>query len=149
MVLVKSVQMIQEKSMGSKLALAPGIQSAREVRRYEIGDFRATFFDKIVSFDIVEYTYVVIMYGKDSDEPLLYFTSEKNTAPFEELFRRLGIEPTTGTKESGGIGSHFFCMFDEDGHSNYGASDDWGDADKFEQEVLKAINEGLDKAPSA
>jgi hypothetical protein len=142
MILVKSVQMTQKEFM-SKLPLAPSIQSAREVRRYEIGDFRATFFDEIVSADVVEYTYLVIMYGKESDEPILYFTAEKNTAPFAELFQQLAIVPETNA------GSHFFCMFDEDGHSNYGASDDWGDADKFEQRVLEAINEGLDKEPSA
>lgn len=135
--------------MRSRLTIAPSIQSAREVRRHELGNFRATFFDEIVSFDIVEYTYLVIMYGKHSDEPLLYFTSEKNTAPIEELFRQLEIVPETSTAEGGGTGSHFFCVFDEDGHSNYGASDDWGDADKFEQEVLKMINEGLGKEPPA
>ena len=135
--------------MTSGLTLKPGIQSAREVRRHELGDFSATLFDEIVSFDIVEYTYVMILYNKASGEPILYFTSEKNTAPFAEMFQNLGIKPRSNADGSEGMGSHFFCMFDGEGHSNYGASNDWGDVEKFEQEVLRAIGEGLGKAPPA
>ena len=135
--------------MNSKLTLKPGIQSAREVRRHEFGDFRAILFDEIVSFDIVEYTFMMILYSNKSGEPILYLTSEKNSAPFVELFQNLGIEPQTNAEGIEGTGSHFFCAFDEDGHSNYGASNNWADADKFEQEALKAIGEGLGKVPSA
>jgi hypothetical protein len=135
--------------MPSRLTLKPDIQSAREVRRHEFGDFRATLFDEIVSFDIVEYTFMMILYSNKSGEPILYLTSEKNSAPFAELFQSLGIKPATDADGIEGTGSHFFCVFDEDGHSNYGASNDWADADKFEQEALKAIGEGLEKAPSA
>jgi len=135
--------------MTSGLTLKPGILSAREVRCHDFGDFRATLFDEIVSSDIVEYTYMVILYNNASGEPVLYFTAEKNTAPFAELFQSLGIEPQTDADGNEGTGSHFFCVFDEDGHSNYGASNDWGDVGKFEQEALKAIGEGLGKVPSA
>jgi hypothetical protein len=35
------------------VGIKPEIQSAREVRRHEFGDFRAILFDEIASLDIV------------------------------------------------------------------------------------------------
>ena len=128
--------------MQSRLKLRPHILSAREVRQYDFGTFRATFFDNIVSADIVHYAFVVILYDRDGDEPIAYLTSERNDAPFDELLRKLGI-----ASDPEGTGSHFLCMFDEDGHHNYGASDDWGDADKFERRVLDDFAKSLDLPP--
>lgn len=63
--------------MTSKLTLTPNIQSAREIRSREIGEFKVTFFDEVMSFDIVEYAYVAILCGNKSNIPILCFTSEK------------------------------------------------------------------------
>ncbi len=129
--------------MTAALPLKPSIRSSRELKRYDFQKFRATLFDQIVSYDLVEYSFILILYDKATDDPVMYLTSEKNTSPFGELFANLGIAPEAGEESAGGSGSHYFCVFDIDGHSNYGASDDWGDVDKFEQKFLEDIQEGL------
>ena len=45
--------------------------------------------------------------------------------------------------EAPGPGSHFLGMFDENGHSNFGNREDWGDAARFEAEALEILAERL------
>jgi hypothetical protein len=43
-----------------------------------------------------------------------------------------------------GGGSHFLCVFDENGHINQGGSDDWADEGKFTTRALQIIKEKSD-----
>jgi len=120
----------------NRLPMKPSIQSAREISRYTVGDFTMVVYDQIKSVDIVEYAFVAALFEKGDGDPRLFFTSEKNTKPLAALFENLGIESKPD-------GSHYFCVFDVDGHSNYGASDDWADATKFVQEVNSTLDQSL------
>ena len=128
---------------------SPNVVSAREVRRYKLGSNQAVFFDNIVTSDIVQYTYMAILYGESSKAPLICITSEVNTQFGRKLMQHLGIEQDGGAEASADGGSHFYCVFDQDGHHNYGASDDWGQAELFERETLKMIAEGSGLNPTA
>jgi hypothetical protein len=120
----------------NRLPMKPSIQSGREISRHTVGDFTMVVYDEIKSVDVVEYAFVAALFKKGDGEAQLYLTSEKNTSPIGALFESLGIdsEPT---------GSHYLCAFDIDGHSNYGASDDWADATKFIEKANESLEEGL------
>jgi hypothetical protein len=122
--------------MENELPMRPSIQSKHEISRYTAGKMTAVMYDQVESLDIVEYTFVAEIFYEGDSEPRLYFTSEKNDAPFDQLFKDIGVESEPG-------GSNFFCAFDVDGHSNYGASDDWADATKFVQKVKASLDEAL------
>ena len=127
--------------MTSQLALRPNIQSAKEYSRHRMSNITVVFYRDIVSVDVVQYEYVAALFRDGDGEPGLYFTSERNITPIPALLQSLGVE-TDGEA----AGSHFFCVFDVDGHSNYGASDDWADAAKFQRKVLADMTEGLSPA---
>ena len=122
--------------MAGRIAYSPNIQSAREFGRHVLGKFIVVFYDQVVSVDVIQYRFVAVLFAEGDGDPLLYFTSEKSSTVIPDLMRSLGVETAQQ-------GSHVFCMFDAEGHSNYGASDDWADAAKFEQEVLKTVREGV------
>jgi hypothetical protein len=107
---------------------APVVQSASPAKKYAIADCTAVFFDNIVPKGRIRYSYIVAVFAKDATQPFLFITAEKSET---------GIGP----------GSDFLCIFDEEGHHNFGASDDWGDAAKFEARALEILRERLDANP--
>jgi hypothetical protein len=120
--------------MTGRLALRPTIMSAREYARHQVGRYTVVFYDRIVSPDLVHYEYVAVLFAEGDGDPLMYFTSEKNSSPIPDLLRSIGVESGADS-----TGSHFLCVFDGDGHSNYGAADDWADGEKFKRYVLGEV----------
>jgi len=124
---------------------APVIKSAHTRKRYKFGRYEAAFLDRIVSEEIGYEFIIVVFEGKNAD-PFLFVTSERNDSDANaESFRELGLDPETLSAEKSE--SHFLCLFDKHGHHNFGDSNDWGDAEKFEVAALRILTEQLGEAP--
>jgi hypothetical protein len=76
----------------------------------------------------VKYLYTLAVYPQGRPDAVLYIASEMNTM-------------------SGGLGSHFLCVFPGDGHLNLGASDEWADRERFEPRALEVACTRLGVAP--
>jgi len=104
----------------------PRISSATPLRRYRLGTYRAVLLGDIESVGGVKYLYILAVVADGALEPLLYVASEVNALA-----------------DVGG-GSHFLGVFDERGHSNGGAANEWADPELFAQKALSIALERLD-----
>ena len=105
----------------------PSIESAEVLRRHRLGPYGASLFGDIESSGSVQYLYVLALIELDQEEVSLYITSEVNDL----------------AQEFGG-GSHFLCVFNNEGHHNLGDSDDWADLERFATKALSLAGELLD-----
>ena len=96
------------------------------VRRYRLGPYGAGLIRDPERVGEVQYRYILAVLRPGLGENgALYVTSEVNA-----LGDRFG-------------GSHFLGMFDETGHTNFGASDEWADLERFEEKALSLAAERL------
>jgi len=84
----------------------PAIVTAKKEKEYHFDKFQSIVIDQIEAVGQIVYDYMILLYEKDSIEPIYYVSLERNT-----LF-----------KELGGF-THFLCAFDESGHVNFGEYD--------------------------
>jgi hypothetical protein len=87
-------------------------------------------YDRLEAAGHVQYTYMVVVFDKVKQEPVLYVTSEVNSMA-----------------EALGGGSHFLCIFDPAGHHNMGCSDEWADAAKFFPKAIELAAERFGADP--
>lgn len=116
----------------SRLEYTPLVGAINHVDTVPLGPKHvALLFDEIVSEGFVEYAFFVVVLQRDSDDdPILFITSEVNAC----------ASPSEGY-------SHFLGMFNEMGHSNFGASDDWANPDIFFPKAVRMAAEELGVAP--
>ncbi len=124
----------------------PLIKSAVPRKRYRFERHEAHFLERVVPAGSIEYEYIIVVFGDGAEQPLMFVTSEKNNPGANlEMLRELGIEQNELPSTEGQ--SHHLCLFDAQGHHNLGASDDWGDATKFEARALQLLTETLGSLP--
>lgn len=104
------------------MGYAPVIKSARPRRQFSIGDHTAVLFGDIVPVGSIEYLYILAVFEREGSQPCCFVTSEINSM----------------AGELGG-GSHFLCVFENERHSNLGASDVWADEEKFTAEAVRIV----------
>jgi len=104
----------------------PPISSAKALRYYDMGSHVGVLFGELACAGAIEYIYVLAVSPIDDQTAVLYVTAEKNPDVI-----------------SGDTGSHFLCTFEGGMHSNFGSSDDWADAEKFEARALQVAAERL------
>ena len=125
---------------------APVIQKARPKRRYTFTNYEAVFFDQIVAEGSISYEFMIVVFEKGKQAPFLLVTSEKNDpVAAAAVMKELGLDDITTEREGA---SHFLCLFDERGHHNFGDSNDWGNADKFEKAALRILQDRLGETPA-
>jgi hypothetical protein len=66
------------------------------------------------SLGSIEYTYLLGVFDTKTEQPVYFVASE-----------------ISSTAKAFGGGSHFLGVFDGEGHSNLGSSDDWADSESF------------------
>lgn len=103
------------------VTFGPLFKSADVRERLESENYLAVWLENIAPPEgdfVIEYEFIIMLFPKDEPDPVLFLTSEKNA----------GYQPgrQKGAPGAGG-GSHFLCMFDAEGHHNFGASDAWAD----------------------
>jgi hypothetical protein len=99
----------------------PRVESMNRVTGAPLGEAHTVvLFDNIKSAGALQYAFLVGVFDNATKSPVYFVSSEVNT-----------------TAATFGGGSHFLCIFDGEGHSNLGSSDDWGDAKKFFPKALK------------
>ena len=81
-------------------------------------------FDNIESTGAVKYTFLLAVFDTATKQPVFFVASEINS-----------------TDASFGGGSHFLGVFDQEGHKNLGASDDWGDPREFFPKAMQIAGE--------
>ena len=111
----------------------PAILSAIPKKYFAVGHYRAVFLQDIVSDGLIQYEYIIEVSKQDDFFPCLYITSE----------RRDSGDENDGGNDLNDLDSHFLCLFQNDKHLNYSSSNDWADADKFEQEAITILTEML------
>jgi hypothetical protein len=107
----------------------PHLKYAHPVRRYSIGDYAATLLsDCETTSDVIDYAHVLVVYqiitSTATATPALVIASETNTNLQKDGF-------------------YFLCTFASE-HRNYGASQDWGDLEKFEKAALQLAGQVLE-----
>jgi hypothetical protein len=107
---------------------APPVVSAKPKWVYDLGNHLGIFFVDNVAMGPVTYLYVLTVGPRNGGAISFYITCEKNMLH--------GLTPGSG-------GSHCLCVFENDEHRNFGASDDWADADRFEARALDMACERL------
>ena len=124
---------------------APVIHSARTLRRYDLGRYEAALLTDVEAEGSIGYEYIVPVFEPGIRDPCLFITSERNDPTADSDFlRELGLEPEdVDTSE----GSHFLCIFDENGHRNLGPSDNWGNLEHFEEAALKLLEDRFGEKP--
>jgi anti-anti-sigma factor len=108
----------------------PKVTKFRELGKFPLKGYSAVLFDEIVAEGGVEYRFLLTVFEPDAPQPRLIVSSEVN--------RLANL----------GGGSHFLCVFPGEGHENLGASDDWGNREKFTKAALAAAAERLGLAPA-
>ena len=99
----------------------PAVESMNRVAGAPLGDKHTVLlFDQIKSAGRVQYAFLVAVYENATQKPVYFIASEVST-----------------TADTLGGGSHYLGVFDGQGHSNHGASDDWGDPRKFFPEAIR------------
>ena len=95
------------------------------VRRFRVGPYTAHLEKNLrVQRGPVRYEYILAAIDRRIRQITFFVTSELNTA-----------------NETLGGGSHFLCMFIDNDHVNFGASDDWADLEMFEAAAVKLIKQ--------
>lgn len=105
---------------------APLIRGAKAVERYRLGSYLAVLFAEIESVGAMEYLFILALLEEGAPEPRLFITSEVNAMA--------GVF---------GGGSHFLGLFDQTGHANMGASDEWAERERFTTKALALAAERL------
>lgn len=115
------------------LAFGPRFESADLRERLVSRRYTAVWLENIVAPDedcVIEYEYIIIVFPRTQADPVLFLTAEKNASYQDSRKHR-------APGEDGG--SHFLCMFDAEGHHNFGASDAWCDPLLFRTEAVNRI----------
>jgi len=102
----------------------PKISAAKPRAHFNFGSHTATLLGDIESVGRVSYAWLLVVYDQQK-KPCYIVSSEENT-----------MAPIGG-------GSHFLCAFDEQGHSNMGASDEWADEEMFTGRALGLVYQKL------
>jgi hypothetical protein len=101
---------------------APIIKSARRVREHELGpSHSAVLLTDIKGDTRILYSHLLVIFKSGREHPVAFVSSE-----------------ATGGKNAG---VHYLCTFTEEGHANFGASDDWADLEKFERGALELVHQ--------
>jgi hypothetical protein len=116
------------------MTYGPAIQDANPVRTYALPSRKhsALLMDSVKTTGSVTYKFVLAVFDDYTRRELLYVTSELNSRAVLS-----------------GEGSHFLCLFHNDQHSNFGASDDWSDIDKFAEAAMAIALRELDEPMEA
>lgn len=103
------------------VTFGPLFKSADVRERLESAHYIAVWLENITPPEnelVTEYEFIIMLFPKDEPDPVLFLTSEKNAGAESDRHKRApGADG----------GSHFLCMFDAEGHHNFGASDAWAD----------------------
>lgn len=117
------------------VSFGPLFKSADVRERLESQNYIAVWLENIAPPEdelVIEYEFIIMVFPRDEPDPVLFLTSEKNAG-----YQRGRQKGASGA----GGGSHFLCMFDAEGHHNFGASDAWADPLLFRIEATIHIVE--------
>lgn len=89
-------------------------------------NIKALLYTDVHTNSLIKYEYYMDVFEKHSDDKLFTVTSELNS--FDD-------EPNNE--------SYFLCMFKDGRHSNFDASNDYGDIEKFEKAAIHLIEKQL------
>jgi hypothetical protein len=102
----------------------PAITTARWVRRYQLGPYRAVLLTECKSVGQIHYTHVLYIFG-DESRPVLAVTAEYSD-------------------DAGKDGQRFLTVFYKGVHYNCGLSLEWADLELFERKALQLAAEQLE-----
>ena len=94
-------------------------------RQFAAGDYRALLLNDRPPESLYWYLYLLPVFELATQALRLCVSAERN--------RLAGL----------GAGSHFLCLFDDSGHSNFGPSDRWMDAEAFTEKALRIAHKKL------
>src|SRR5215467_2028838 len=103
---------------------APHIKSARQLRRYRLGNYQALLFDQCEAVGPIRYLYVLVIFQEGERTPTLFVASEESDMP-------PALSPSPP----------FLGLFGADGHHNFGTSPDWADLEAFTARALQLAAE--------
>jgi hypothetical protein len=102
----------------------PSIESARVLKQFQCGSSDIELLDNIVASGLTEYNYIMVVRSRKASQITLIVSSER-----------------------GFTGEDFLCVFDEEGHHNFGDKEDWADIKIFEQAALETLARRLGSVP--
>jgi hypothetical protein len=105
---------------------APQVKSAKPIRRYRLQPFTFVLCSDIEHIGFITYRYILVTLRDGEQQPCLYVASETNPRAIAE-----------------GDTAYFLGIFDGSGHLNKGASEEWGDLEKFVARALVEATQAL------
>lgn len=119
---------------------APIIKSARRVREHQLGPAHsAVLLTDIQGDSDIEYAHLLVIFASGQQDPIAFISSEVKGDP-RDILKKLGLDDLDVADDEEDTGSHFLCAFTEEGHRNFGASNDWADLEKFERGALELVD---------
>lgn len=121
------------------VTFGPRFKSADIRKRLESEHYTAVWLENIIPPEdepVIEYKFIMMVFPRDEPDPVLFLTSEINASAQSDRHKRVPGEDG---------GSHFLCMFDAEGHHNFGASNAWADPVLFHIEATIHIFERIDE----
>jgi hypothetical protein len=100
------------------MQLMPKIKAAKAIAQFAVGIHTAVLYGDIEPAGRVQYAYLMTVFDPQKQVKFIV-SSEVNS-----------MQPTMGG------GSHYLCIFEETGRSNFGDSDDWADEELFTARAL-------------
>ena len=113
----------------------------KDLRSYNFGKYKGVLVEAPDSFGPIKYGYVLIVFGKEDKEPVLFVTSEKNEMQATLLAMAAENDPELASELN--LNKCFLGIFSGLGRENHGCSMDWCNFEKFEKKALEIINERL------
>ena len=104
----------------------PTLKSATILAETRIDGDHLVLFGHIEPLGPIRYTYLLAAFVDGSDEPVACVSSEVN---------EFASRPEDG--------SHFLCLFLDDGHYNFGPDDAWADRDTFLAAAISVLHDAL------
>ena len=108
------------------MQMMPRVKAAKARANFNFGSHTGTLFGDIEPAGRVQYAWLLVVYDKATKQPVFMVSSEVNSM---------------ATMMGGG--SHYLCVFDENGRGNLGGSDDWADEELFTARALGVVYEKL------
>ncbi len=124
----------------------PRITDARKVNQHEISDtVSAVLLTDVVTAPGLPhgfYTHILVVFLVGEEDPVLFITAERSTPLDLEFLTELGAD---AAHEPVPEATTFLCAFDQTGHQNMGADEDWSDLARFEQAALRLVDDYISR----
>lgn len=111
------------------------------LRTYDLGRYKGVLIEAPECFGPIKYVYVLVIFEKEGEEPVLFVTSEKNE--MQAMLLATAAETNPEIVSELNPNKCFLGVYSKSGRENHGGSMDWCKLEEFEKKSLEIVGERL------